>query len=140
MLLTLSRSFRLITADQVVEGAFTDLLGGDESSLSKEKALISKLLVREQRLLLSSIIATVSRRVSSFESSSATAKSHSELDTLKGISALIAALVADSEALRAGIIDWLVGVSAKATGYSHSMHRAAIAALSNDNGRRCWSY
>lgn len=127
-------------ADQVVETAFSDLLNGDEGSLNKGKALISKLLVREQMLLLSSTIVILSKRIPSFESSGATAKTHSELDKLKGVSALIAALVADTDELRFGLIDWLVGVSAKATGQSHPMHRAVISALSNDNGRRCWSY
>jgi len=100
------------------------------------RGLISRLPAHEQRTLIYTVIAVLSKRNSAFGSSIGNAEDQVELKALRGVPALITALVAHKHDLQVGLIDWLIGVSANATGQSHMTHRAVIVVVSNNNGRQ----
>jgi len=98
--------------------------------------LIGKLPALEQKAILYSFIAVLSRRIPESSSSNGKVETQVKLKALRGVSAIIAGLVAHEYDLQVGLTDWLIGVSANAIGQSHMMHRAVIVVVSNDNGRQ----
>ena len=120
--------------DQITKAAFRDLLDGKKDQLGDYQALASRLSTNEQRTLLYALIEVLSREKLSFGSSGAKAKNNDEVKVLRAVSALVAAIVDDSSNLQAGLVDWLVGLSAVAPAHSHDTHRAIIAVLAKSKG------
>lgn len=104
------------------------------------KALIGILAVHEKKAVLYTLLAVLSRRLPDVSYSNGKAGTQIDLKVLRGVSALVTALVDHDQNLQAGLTDWLVGVSANSTSQSHMMHRAVIVVVSNDNGRQSYRF
>lgn len=99
-------------------------------------SLIRSLAVHEQKAFLFSLLRILSKR--SLSKPSSVIKDEKEPEhkkTIKGAAALVSNIVQDSTVLKDALADWLTGVSGDGIGQDHAIHRAVIAALSEDHSR-----
>lgn len=98
---------------------------------------MTDLSTHEQKTLLFSMIRILSRRYLIFDGARPNSpSSKSNVPVIDAVAAVIAIFIKAVPSLKRYLIEWLVSVSADAVGHNHITHRAIIAALSLDQGRK----
>ena len=119
-----------------MEATCSSLIRGDDHLLANSLSLIRSLAVHEQKVVLFSLLRIISKRsLSEFSSDIKDEKQVEFGGAIGGAAALISNIVQDSIDLKDSLVDWLTGVSDNGIGQDHAIHRAVIAALSEDYGR-----
>ena len=102
--------------------------------MGSHQDLIDRLAVNEQKRILYTIISILSKKTSTFDSSSAGVGDFTGAHAVRGISALVSVLVQGNNDLQISLVEWLVGVSAVAPAHSHIAHRAVILMIASNKG------
>ena len=121
---------------QIIDSAFSFLMVGDEGGLGRSKDLIDRLPNHERIIVFYALVRSLSAQKLSNVQGRSESATKDENREIRGSSALIAALADHDQTLQDGLGSWLIGISAPSTGFDHTTHRAVIAALACDTGKR----
>ncbi|KAI9850859.1 MAG: telomere binding protein [Thelocarpon superellum] len=132
----LGKSLRLGYGDQIVDQLTRALL---QSTLDREhfRFLTRSLMAHEQRNILYLILRLMPKTYLTSTPSNGDQERWWEVDAGKvgGAAALIAGLIEGIDSLKNDLVSWLTGSSGGGAGDAVNIRRAAIAALSGDEGR-----
>ena len=128
--------FRLskMNADSIIEVLYSRLLLGESDRWPQLRALLNHLAAHERRVFLYSILRIMQEKFT------LTSKPPYDYGVIKGDStisggaALIAGILKDSADLTESLVTWLTGSSGRGIGGDLSIWRAALTALSDNQG------